>query len=55
MRPGAEEIATVDSAQLIDPKQKKLANSLRPVTTKSATKKVSLLWSSSHFSFFILL
>ncbi|KAJ5358547.1 uncharacterized protein N7496_010960 [Penicillium cataractarum] len=39
MRPGAEEIATVDSAQLIDPKQKELSNSLRTVATKSAAKK----------------
>jgi hypothetical protein len=42
MRPDAEDIATVDSAQLIDPKQKKLSNSLRSIETKSATKKVSV-------------
>lgn len=42
MRPGAEDIATVDSAQLIDPKQKELSNTIRSVATKTATKKVSL-------------
>ncbi|KAJ5449629.1 uncharacterized protein N7458_006078 [Penicillium daleae] len=42
MRPDAEDIATVDSAQLIDPKQKKLSNSLRSIETKSATKKSTL-------------
>lgn len=56
MRPGAEEIATVDSAQLIDPKQKELSNSLRSATTKSAAKKVSLSSSSSDptLSFFAM-
>ncbi|GLI82035.1 dTDP-fucopyranose mutase [Penicillium ochrochloron] len=39
MRPGAEDIATVDSAQLIDPKQKELSNTIRSVATKTAAKK----------------
>jgi hypothetical protein len=51
MRPDAEEIATVDSAQLIDPKQKELSNSLRSAATKTAAKKVSL--SPSLLLFFL--
>ncbi|KAF3403625.1 rRNA-processing protein fcf2 [Penicillium rolfsii] len=39
MRPGAEDIATVDSAQLIDPKLKQLSNTIRPAATKTDTKK----------------
>ncbi|KAF7714122.1 rRNA-processing protein [Penicillium ucsense] len=39
MRPGAEAVATVNSAQLIDPKQKELSNILRPASTKPAAKK----------------
>jgi hypothetical protein len=49
MRPGAEDIATVDSAQLIDPKQKELSNTIRSVATKTAAKKVSLPSSSIFF------
>jgi hypothetical protein len=49
MRPDAEDIATVDSAQLIDPKQKELSNTIRSVATKTAAKKVSLPSSSSPF------
>jgi hypothetical protein len=50
VRPGAEDIATVESAQLIDPKQKELSNTIRPVANKSAAKTVSL--PSSLFTFF---
>ncbi|EPS26081.1 hypothetical protein POX_c04459 [Penicillium oxalicum] len=39
VRPDAEKIATVNSAQLIDSKQKELSNILRPATTKPTTKK----------------
>lgn len=37
-----DEIATVDSAQLIDPKQKELSNSIRSLDAKNP-KKVSFL------------
>lgn len=33
-----DEIATVDSAQLMDPKQKELSNSLRPLHSKKLNK-----------------
>ncbi|KAJ5166504.1 uncharacterized protein N7482_005285 [Penicillium canariense] len=39
LRPSGEGIATADSAQLIDLKQKELANSLRSVQTKNSAKK----------------
>jgi hypothetical protein len=43
-----DEIATVDSAQLIDPKQKELSNSIRSLDAKNPKKVSSFL--SSFFA-----